>query len=169
MTMSSTVVLLRYFDPFSNQRPFQSLQTRVCNRTSLCLQQRPHTEVRSPTKTTFSHVKKTRSGAPVISRSSGAKKCGLLHSQIWTPWTSVCSLFVDKGLLCCTHECGGIETVSGTRMNRAAVDKFQRRLVMVIDVKGGHIVKWGYRLILMYISDYSYCRIFLLFMHILNY
>ena len=38
------VVFLRYFGLFSNQRPFQSLHTRVCNRTSLCLQQRPHTE-----------------------------------------------------------------------------------------------------------------------------
>ena len=53
-----TVVFLRYFGPFSNQRPFPSLHTRVCNRTGLCLQQRPHREVRSPTKTTFSHVKK---------------------------------------------------------------------------------------------------------------
>ena len=85
-----TVVFLRYFGPFSNQRPFQNLHTWVCNRTSLCLQQRPQTEFRSPTKTTFSHVKKIRSGAPVISRSSGAKKWSLLHSQIWTLWTSFC-------------------------------------------------------------------------------
>ena len=42
---SGTVVFLRYFGPFSNQRPFQSLHTRVCNRTGLCLQKRLHTEV----------------------------------------------------------------------------------------------------------------------------
>ena len=38
---------------------------------------------------------------------------------------------------------------------RAAVDEFQRRLDMVIHVKGGHIEKWGYRLILIYISYYT--------------
>ena len=38
---------------------------------------------------------------------------------------------------------------------RAAVDEFQRRLDMVIDVKGGHIEKLVYRLILMYISYYT--------------
>ena len=61
-----TVVLLMYYDPFSNQRPFQSLHTRVCNRTSLCLQ-------------------------------------------------------IPK------------------EHYRTAVDEFQRKLDMVIDVKGGHI------------------------------
>ena len=48
----STVVFLRYVGLFSNRRPFQSLHTRVCNRTSRCLQQTPHTEIRSLTKTT---------------------------------------------------------------------------------------------------------------------
>ena len=56
--LRGTVVFLRSLGPSSNQKPFQSLHTRVCNRTRLCLQRRPHTEVRSPTKTTFSQVKK---------------------------------------------------------------------------------------------------------------
>ena len=37
-----TVVLLRYYGPFSNQRPFQSLHTRLCNRTGFCLKK--HTQ-----------------------------------------------------------------------------------------------------------------------------
>ena len=40
-----TVVFLRSFGLFSHKRPFQSLHTRVCNRTGLCLKKRPHTEV----------------------------------------------------------------------------------------------------------------------------
>ena len=38
-------VFLRYFGPFSNQRPFQSLHTRVCSRTSLCVKYLKNTTV----------------------------------------------------------------------------------------------------------------------------
>ena len=57
--------------------------------------------------------------------------------------------FGDKCPFCCTHECaGGFEAVSGWRMGqntsgtyRAVLDEFQRRLDIVIDVKGGHMEK----------------------------
>ena len=88
-------------------------------------------------------------------------------------------------MFCFTPECGGFETVSEALLEtkacsvahtseealkrslvrewanipqqhyRAAMDEFQRRLDMVIDVKEDHIEKCGYRLILMYISYYA--------------
>ena len=75
----------------------------------------------------------------------------------------MCVIFVgDKGLFSCTHECGGFEIVSGLRIGQNTsgtlpwtVNEFQRRLDTVIDVKGGHIEKWGHRLILMYIYHYT--------------
>ena len=60
-------MFLSYFGPFSNQRPFQSLHTRLCNRTSLCLQQRPHTESEVQ-QGTPSHTSKKKKNSKWCSR-----------------------------------------------------------------------------------------------------
>ena len=85
--LRGTAVFLRYFGSFSNQRQFQNLHTRVCNGTSLCLQQRPHREVRSPTKTTHRRQKfnkdhkKGRSSTKITHRRQKFNKDHLLTRQ----------------------------------------------------------------------------------------
>ena len=111
-----TVVFLRYFGPFSNQRPFQSLHTRVCNRMSLCLQQRPHTEVRSLTMPKHRSQKFNKDHH--LTRQK--KKLGVVLPSFpevqerrnvaffiprFEPYRFLCvCVFLDKGLFCCTHE-----------------------------------------------------------------
>ena len=90
----------------------------------LCVQQNKplsptKTTHRSPTKTTFSHVKQN------------SKRCSrqlpkFWSKEMWPPFIPtletygiLCVLFLkDEGLFCCTHEGGGFETVSGSRIGK---------------------------------------------------
>ena len=104
-----TVVFLRYFGPFSNQRPFQNLHTRVYNRTGLCLQKRPHTEVHGVQiwKWRRSHM------APELREMTGTPLEVFWCVRRWSLldlWL-LCVVFVgEKDLFFCTHECGGFDT-----------------------------------------------------------
>ena len=77
-----TVVFLRYFGIFTNQRPFRSLYTLVSNRTSLCLQQRIHTEVRSPTRTTHRSQKSNKDHLLTCKKNS--KWCSRHFPKFWS-------------------------------------------------------------------------------------
>ena len=88
-------------------------------RTSLCLQQRLHAEIRSSTKTTFSHVKK-KLGVALPSFPEVLKRRNMASFiPRFEPHELLCVVFFgDKGLFCCTYECGGFETVSISRMGQ---------------------------------------------------
>ena len=115
-------------------------------------QQILHTEVKSPTKTTFSHTKKkkTRSAAPVISRKFGSEEMWHTSFPDLNPMDfCVCVFFLETKACSVAHT--SVEASERSLVRewakipqehyRAVVDEFQKRLDMVIDVKGGHIEK----------------------------
>ena len=114
-------------------------------------------------------------GTVVFLRYLETQACSVAHTSVEALkrfWDFV----GDKGLFCCTRT--SVEVLKRSLVRqwakipqehyRAEVYEFQRRLDMVIHVKGGHIEKWDYRLILIYISYYT-VYYFLLFMHVWNY
>ena len=167
-----TVVFLRYFGPFSNQRLFKA-STLVCATEQAFVSNKDHTEksevqqrpCQKNSEWCSRHFPKFWSEEmwpPLFPDLNPIDFC--VWSLLETKACSVAHTCMEAYKRSLVWEWAKIPQ----KYYRAAVDEFQRRLDMFIDVKGGHIKKWGYRLILTYISYYTVYFFYLCIFWFLN-